>query len=124
MGTADIAFAAVDYHTVFDLHPQLRSHKRSTLLDKISTMLYNVGRFHSGTQAIAPVITAAVSANAFAAALKEYEGILGTETGGWRVNFYERDCYPRQSGNMISCIILFIYVTACDGEFPLLLSNA
>ena len=38
--------------------------------------------FHSGAQPITPAITTAVSANAFVAALKEYEEDSETETDG------------------------------------------
>jgi hypothetical protein len=99
----DVAFTVADYRTVFDAHLRcLRDFREATkkheLLDKICTKLYNVGRyvinlfidrlsnfrfsFHSGAQPIASVITAAVSANAFAAALKEYEENSDTETDG------------------------------------------
>ena len=101
----DIAFTAVDYRTVFDAHLKcLRNFQEATkkhkLLDKICTKLYNVGRyaislkplfdqlinfwlsFHSGAQPITPVVTAAVSASAFAAALKEYEDNSETDTDG------------------------------------------
>ena len=73
--------------------------KKHELLDKICIKLYNVGRyvtslkplfnqlsnfqlsFHSGAQTITSVVTA-VSARAFAAALKEYEDNSNTETDG------------------------------------------
>jgi len=38
--------------------------------------------FHSGAQLITAPVTTAVSANAFAAALKEYEDNSDTETDG------------------------------------------
>ena len=41
-----------------------------------------VSSFHSGAQPITPATTTAVSANAFAAALKEYEEDSETETDG------------------------------------------
>jgi hypothetical protein len=92
----DVMFTTMEYRTMFDAHLKcLRNFQEATkkyeLLDKICTKLYNVGRyviilkplldrpsnfclsFHSGTQPITPVITTAVSAGAFAAALKEYE---------------------------------------------------
>jgi hypothetical protein len=101
----DIAFTAVDYRTVFAAHLKcLRDFREATkkheLLDKICVKLYNVGRyaislkplfvqlsnfwlsFHSGAQPITSVVTAAVSAGAFAAALKEYEDNSETDTDG------------------------------------------
>ena len=73
--------------------------KKHELLEKICIKLYNVDRyvislkplfnqlsnfqlsFHSGAQIITSVVTA-VSARAFAAALKEYEDNSNTETDG------------------------------------------
>jgi hypothetical protein len=95
----DVPFTAVDYCPIFDSHFKClqkfqAATKKYELLDKICTRLYNVGQyvlpscfwqkiyqlslpsFHSGAQPITPTITMAVSANAFAAALKEYEIIL------------------------------------------------
>jgi hypothetical protein len=100
----DIVFTAVDYHTVFSPHLKClrdfwEATKKHELLDKICVKLYNVGRYvislkplfnqlsnfqlsyHCGAQPITAVVTA-VSARAFAAALKEYEDNSDTETDG------------------------------------------
>ncbi|KIM73415.1 hypothetical protein PILCRDRAFT_93083 [Piloderma croceum F 1598] len=82
----EITFTAMDYHTIFEaylkcLH-KFQDTKKHKLLDKICTKLYNVGHFHSWAQPIIATVTAAVSTNAFAAALKEYEDNSNTETDG------------------------------------------
>jgi Domain of unknown function (DUF6532) len=103
----EVQFTSVDYRPVYEAHLKClqdfdRHTKKHKLLDKICTRLHNVGRyvipsfllvqliniaigdcrFHSGAQPITPVVTAAVSTNAFAAAVKEYEENSETETDG------------------------------------------
>ncbi|KAJ7845812.1 hypothetical protein B0H14DRAFT_3454740 [Mycena olivaceomarginata] len=74
----DVPFTANKYLSVYDTH--LRSLRESreyttkyNLLDKILTRMHNVGRFHSGTQAITTAPTSVLSKDVLDAALKEWE---------------------------------------------------
>jgi hypothetical protein len=103
----DVQFTSVDYRPMYEGHlaclQDFDKHtKKHELLDKICTRLHNVGRyviqlfsyllhtelilllhrFHSGAQPITPVVTAAVSTSAFAAAIEEYEDNTDTKTDG------------------------------------------
>ncbi|KAJ8486759.1 hypothetical protein ONZ45_g14560 [Pleurotus djamor] len=80
-------FAAADYEAIYNDHLSAlkeldKESKDIGLLTNIRTWLYNVGRFHTGAEAINAVRPTVLSKAAIKAALKEYEEDPATETDG------------------------------------------
>jgi len=74
----DVAFTANDYRAVYEGHvkslEEFAAHtEKYQLMDKILKRLHNVGRFHSGAQALSAPATSTFSKQVLDAALKEYE---------------------------------------------------
>ncbi|KAJ6577619.1 hypothetical protein B0H19DRAFT_1062215 [Mycena capillaripes] len=65
----DVAFTANDYRAVYEGHLT----ENYQLMNKILKRLHNVGRFHSGAQALSTPATSTFSKQFLNAALKEYE---------------------------------------------------